>query len=336
MEFFIIFSFIYALGHPLYATVYGFRQVDLWILWVIAAAVYVVICVFKGIGLYTMAKKQNKTKIGWLGFVPFASTFVMGELSGNFHLGSVKIKHVGLYAMLAEFVLCAFYLMQYVPQSYVFTNGLYTIQTITQNGQTGMTLYYSTDVPQAIVNLINVSTVLANVFYFIQLVLYIFLCMAFFRVYAPASYIWMVVLCAILPVVTAFLVFAFRNRTPIDYDQYMQARMEQIRRAQQAQYGPYGPYGGNPYGQNPYGQNPYSQNPYGQGPYNGPYGQNPNPYGGQGAPKEPDDPFGEYSSPSSGQQGQSGQSGQAGPSAPSSGDDPFGEYSGGSDGNKNS
>ena len=332
MELFTLYGFIAIFGNPLYATYYGFNMADGWLLWTIAAAVYVVICAFKGIGLYAMAKKQGKNKLlCLLGFVPFASTYAMGELAAGFRLGNAKIKHIGLYAMLAEFVLCVAYGMYDISQSVIFANGWYNIQTIEQGGSPVLSMEYTTAVPQALVNVMNVCNIFGNIFYFVWLVLFIFLCMAFFRTYAPASYIWMVVLCALFPVVTAFLIFAFRNRAPIDYDKYMQERMERIRRAQQAQYGPYGqnPYGGNPYGGNPYGQNPYGQNPYGQNPYGqNPYGQNG--YGGQGAPKEPDDPFGEYSSSPS-----SNNNGGNGPQA----DDPFGEYSGGqgnSGENKNS
>ena len=139
------------------------------------------------------------------------------------------------------------------------------------------------------------------------------------REIAPLSYIWMVLFCAILPPVEAFLVFAYRNRKPIDFDAYMKERAERIRRAQQAQFGPYGPYGQNPYGQNPYGQNPYGQNPYGQNPYGqNPYGQNPN----ANAPSEPDDPFGEFSSPRP-QQPSQGQDGNADGSKDKNGDDFF-------------
>lgn len=316
MELFSLYGFIAILGNPLYSTYYGFNMAEGWLLWTIAAAVYVVICAFKGVGLYAMAKKQGKNKLlGLLGFVPFASTYVMGELAGSFRLGNAKIRHIGLYAMLAEFILCVAYGMHDISQSVIFANGWYNLQTIEQGGSPVLSMEYTTAVPQGLVTAMNVCNIFGSIFYFVWLVLFIFLCMAFFRTYAPASYIWMVVLCALLPVVTAFLVFAFRNRSPIDYDKYMQERMERIRRAQQAQYGP---YGGNPYGQNPYGQNSYGT----------PYGQNG--YGGQAAPKEPDDPFGEYSSTPS-----SNNNGGTGPQA----DDPFGEYSGGqgnSGENKNS
>ena len=63
MELFSLYGFIAILGNPLYSTYYGFNMAEGWLLWTIAAAVYVVICAFKGVGLYAMAKKQGKNKL---------------------------------------------------------------------------------------------------------------------------------------------------------------------------------------------------------------------------------------------------------------------------------
>lgn len=325
MELFSLYGFISIFGSPLFEWQYGFKTAT-WILWLIAAAVYIVICAFKGVGLYAMAKKQGRSKLfGICGFIPFASTYAMGELAGEFRMGNSKIKHIGLFAMLAEIILCVAYAVQDIPQSIIFMDdSLYNILVEQQGNLIIPVLEFTSAVPGALVSAMNFFSIFGTIFYFVWLLAFIFLCMAFFRSYAPASYIWMVVLCALFPVITGFLVFAFRNRSPIDYDKYMQ---ERIRRAQQAPYGPYGPYGGNPYGGNPYG-NPYGQNPYGQ-----------NGYGGRGAaPKEPDDPFGEYSSSPS-PNGASSDSGNGRSGEAPRGSDPFGEYTdgqGGSGGNKNS
>ena len=222
-----------------------------------------------------MAKKRgNSALLCLLGFVPFASTYLMGELAGGLRLGKAKIevevgevsgslrkgyskiKHFGLFVMIAELILCIGYAVQDIPQSVIFMNpDLYEVRPVASGNLTYLAVFFAESVPAWLVTTMNFFSIFCTIFYFIWLVLFIFLCMSFFRTYAPASYIWMVVLCAIIPVLTGFLIFAFRNRDPIDYDKYMQERMERIRRAQQAQYGP---YGGNPYG-NPYGQNPYGR-----------------------------------------------------------------------------
>ena len=72
-----------------------------------------------------------------------------------------------------------------------------------------------------------------------------------------------------VPLSRYIVIFALRNRTPVDYDAYMRARYEAYMR-QRGQYGQYGQSG--QYGQ--YG-NPYA-----------------NPYAGQ----TPEEPFGEFTS----------------------------------------
>lgn len=140
--------------------------------------------------------------------------------------------------MIAELILCIGYARARYPQSVIFMNpDLYEVRPVASGNLTYLTIFFAESVPAWLVNTMNFFSIFCTIFYFIWLVLFIFLCMSFFRTYASASYIWMVVLCAILPVVTGFLIFAFRNRSPIDYDKYMQERMERIRRAQQAQYG---------------------------------------------------------------------------------------------------
>ena len=143
--------------------------------------------------------------------------------------------------MIAELILCIGYAVQDIPQSVIFMNpDLYEVRPVASGNLTYLAVFFAESVPAWLVTTMNFFSIFCTIFYFIWLVLFIFLCMSFFRTYAPASYIWMVVLCAIIPVLTGFLIFAFRNRDPIDYDKYMQERMERIRRAQQAQYGPYG------------------------------------------------------------------------------------------------
>ncbi len=306
MEFFIILSFLFILGNPLYAQAYGYNRLSGLAVVLISLAVYAIVYAFKAIGLYTMAKRAGKQKLLWCAFVPFASTFLIGELAGDFRLGTARMKHIGLYAMILEFVLCIFYALQYFPQLYIFSQGegvLYNI--VRQAGSDGggyISIEFTSALNPAIYNMMNIAYILEYVFYVLYTIAAVFMFIAFFKRYSPLSYIWMVVVCAIIPLFAAFLIFAYRNRKPVDYDKFMAARSEQIRRMQAAQYGGYPPYGQSPYG------NPYNQPPYGQPPYG-----NPN---GQGAPKNaPEDPFGEFGS-----------------SSKPSDDDPFGEFSGG--GNK--
>ncbi len=290
MEFVYLLGIIFQFCNPAMKEAQGVEPLPVWAAFVIASAVFVLVYAFKAVGLYTMAKNAKKEKLLWCAFVPFASTYLIGELAGDVRFGNVKIKRFGLYAMAFEILYVASSLMQTIPAAYAFTNNLYTITESSVGDIVYVRWAYSASFPQGVVKMANVAYVLDYIFMVLFLIAEVFMLIGFFRKYAPASYIWMVILCAVISIATAFLIFAFRNRAPVDYNRYMQARAERYRRMQQAQYGPYGPYGQNPYGQNPYG------NPYGR------------PQNGQPSSEKPDDPFGEYSSKGA--------------------EDPFGEYSG--------
>lgn len=297
MEFFVVFGAIFSLCDPRVKPAYGINVLPVYWAFILALVLYAVFYTFKAIGLSTMAKKREMNKYVWCAFVPFASTWLMGKLAGAVRVGRTKIEFFGLLTMIAEICLCVCYALHYFPLAYAYTHNLYEIVVSVENNVTSYGLQFSSEF-QPFVTVMNIAYVAEYIFMIIYVVLSVFLYMGFFRGYAPQSYIWLDVLCIFLPV-AGILAFAFRNRKFVDYEKYMQARMEQIRRMQQAQYGrpPYG----NPYG-NPYGGS------YGD-PYGGPYGQNgQSPYGGPTA--KPDDPFGEFSS------GENKSSAQ----------DPFGEF----------
>ncbi len=309
MEFIAIFEAIFMLCYPDVVNL-GLNPLDAYVALAIAGGLYVVLYAFKAVGLWTMAKKQGKNRLLWCAFVPFASTYLVGELAGELKFGKTKIKHVGLYAMLGELINFLCFAFVYGYMVYAFKHDLVELYSLTNTAGelTGLVDWrFTAAVPEGLFRAVQIVNVLTGYFLsLIVLVLFVFRNIAFFRRYSPASYIWMVVLCALIPVAEPFLIFAYRNRTPVDYEKYMQARMEQIRRMQQAQYGPYG---------NPYGR-PYS-NPYGQDPYR----PSPN---GQGRPNEqPDDPFGEFSSGSNKANDSNGSRASSG-----GGDDPFGEFTG--------
>lgn len=281
MEFIYILDIIFPFCNPARREAYGTEPMQVWLAFVITAAVYVAVCVFKAIGLYTMAKNRGMKKKLWCAFVPFASTYLIGELAGEMRLGKARVKHLGLIAAAVELLYCAVALMQTIPAAYAFAANMYTITT----QEAGNIVYYgwafSSEFPAAVARMTDVAYILNYIFMVLNVIAQVFLLIAFYRAYAPASYIWMVILGVIVAVANAFLIFAFRGRKPIDYDKFMAARAERYRRMQQSQYGPYGggPYGGNPYGGNPYGGNPYGGN-----------------QGGGAAPGAPADPFGEYPS----------------------------------------
>lgn len=284
MEFIELAGFILQFSYPYAKTVYGF-SIPAYIALIVAGGIFLALHACKAAALFIMAKKQGKKKLLWCAFLPFANTFLIGELGGEVKFGNLRLKHVGVVAMLAElvFVACRGFVLGYY--AYAFHNGLTYFEVENNMIGWGFNEGVLTD---GMYTALNACEIAGYILSFAALIAFIFVNIGIFRKYAPDSYIWMVVLCALLPPVEGILLLVFARRTPVDYEKYMRERIEAIRR-RQAQYGTYGPYG--PYGQNPYGQN---QNPYGQ------------PQQGSAQGNEaPPDPFGEFSD----QKGQGSQNG---------------------------
>lgn len=285
MEFIELAGFILQFSYPYAKTVYGF-SIPAYIALIVAGGIFLALHACKAAALFIMAKKQGKKRLLWCAFLPFANTFLIGELGGEVKFGNLRLKHVGIVAMIAElfFVACRGFVLG--VYAYAFQNGKTWFEFEENMIGWGFNEGVLTD---GMYTALNACEIAGYILSFVVLIAFIFVNIGIFRKYAPDSYIWMVVLCALLPPVEGILLLVFARRTPVDYEKYMRERIEAIRRRQQAQYGPYGPYG--PYGQNPYGQN---QNPYGQ-PQQG---------GAQGN-EAPPDPFGEFSD----QKGQGSQNG---------------------------
>lgn len=293
MEFIELAGFILQFSYPYAKTVYGF-WIPAYIALIVAGGIFLALHACKAAALFIMAKKQGKKKLLWCAFLPFANTFLIGELGGEVKFGNLRLKHVGVVAMLAElvFVACRGFVLGYY--AYAFHNGLTYFEVENNMIGWGFNEGVLTD---GMYTALNACEIAGYILSFVVIIAFIFVNIGIFRKYAPDSYIWMVVLCALLPPVEGILLLVFARRTPVDYEKYMRERIEAIRR-RQAQYGKYGPYG--PYGQNPYGQN---QNPYGQN--QNPYGQ---PQQGSAQGNEaPPDPFGEFSD----QKGQGSQNGSS-------------------------
>ena len=123
MEFIELAGFILQFSYPYAKTVYGF-SIDAYIALIVAGGVFLALHACKAAALFIMAKKQGKKKLLWCAFLPFANTFLIGELGGEVKFGNLRLKHVGVVAMLAElvFVACRGFVLGYY--AYAFHNGL--------------------------------------------------------------------------------------------------------------------------------------------------------------------------------------------------------------------
>ena len=97
----------------------SYDDVGVWVL-MIYAIVMLVVGIFslasyiiKGIGMYTIAKRQGQEN-PWLAFVPFARTYLHGELAGEIALKEKKIKSPGIWLLAMPFVYSAVFSAFYV------------------------------------------------------------------------------------------------------------------------------------------------------------------------------------------------------------------------------
>lgn len=270
MEFFELFLIFFVFCNPLTALDLGIDRWSCYTALLAALGVYAVIYAFKATALYTMAKRAGKDKLVWCAFVPVASTYLMGELAGEARLFGLKIKKLGLIAMLAELVAVLTFVCAYAPLFYIFEGGYYIEPQV---GDTQLAVAES--LPVWIFNCYKTGNILYDIFSWIYVLTFVLLYITVFRTYYARGHVLFTIFSVLFPF-SAFFLFAVRNNAPVNYEQYMQQQVERMRRAQQNNpYGPNGPYGGNSYG--------------------GAYGQRSN--GGEPAePIEPEDPFGEYSS----------------------------------------
>lgn len=263
----------------------------------VAAGIYLLCLILGGLGMMTMAKKVGM-KNSWMGFIPFLNTYYAGKLAGETRVFGQKMKRVGLYTMIAEIVYVAVNVFMLVLW-FAMTNPAYFEEVQVSEDMKG--LEFNVDLVPLSLRWMRTAQLVCNILgYATYFALVFFLCVlffAFFRKYYARSPFLMTFLCAVLPL-RGFVIFAVRNNSPVDYNAWMNQRMQEYARRQQQMYGQGG------YGQGGYGQNGY---------------------GGQPNTPPPADPFPDFDDGSS-RGGSSGTSGNAGGSSGSSDEDPFPDF----------
>ena len=73
------------------------------IILLVGLTVAVVNYIFRGIGMYNMAKREGMD-YPWLAFVPFARTYLQGELGGTVHLKNKQIKNPGIWLIVLPII----------------------------------------------------------------------------------------------------------------------------------------------------------------------------------------------------------------------------------------
>lgn len=266
MDFFASFNIATLITELAFALFKQKIELDLLRVLAISLCVYLIIFLFEGIGLFVAAKKAG-IKGKWMAFIPFLNTFLLGRLGGQSQFFSMKVKRAGLYAMLAELV-CFACFGAYYYTGYLLSDYLKPVADYYQYVGVPETLQWALNLNEGMYYLISVVDLVYTVFLAIVLI-------AFFRKYNAKNSMLMAITSVLFPI-KAFLIFAVRNNTPVDYDVYMRNRQAEFMRRQQQYY--------QQTGQQP----PYQQNSDRQA------------QGGDARKSAPqDDPFEEFSQPSS-------------------------------------
>lgn len=212
-----------------------------------AAAVWLVMFVLQGIGLYTMAKRRGMKKKA-LAFIPFANIYYIGKLSGESVVFGQRMKRAGLYAMIAETIASVLCVAMIASQLYLYINCGEPM--IDETFGTPYWVVTGNGVASVIAKFMDVSSYFIGIAQLVAKVLMLILLSGLYKKYSPRNYFFLGVLTIMLPA-RYLIIFALRNRKAIDYEAYMRARREAYMRQQQQYrqqyYGGYGNSYGNPY-----------------------------------------------------------------------------------------
>ncbi len=284
-------------------TLVDYCRIEMLYMWItlgVGLGLYLIGLVFGGFGLYTLAKRAGYP-YPWLGFFPFANTYLTGKLAGETSVFNAKVKRIGLWTMLCEIAFVALNVFQVVVNMLVLDPGFYTEEIVAENiirpvlsaeALSAAGLGWIVPIMQY-----DILGIINYIFSLVVLFLFCMLFFAFYRKYYARSPFMMTFLSAVLPG-RGFAIFAVRKNKPVDYNAFLRNRMQQ----QQQQYGNYGPQNG------------------GYGPQSGNYG----PQSGPSAP--PEDPFGsEFGGTPPADGNATGGGGQTG-SAPPDNNDPFPDF----------
>lgn len=221
-------------------------------------AVWVFCYVFMSIGLFVMAKRRNM-RYAFLAFIPIASTYLLGKLVGEINFFGLKIKRIGLIAVIVEGVLLVLTILQdalYFPLLVDMRYDIFNEQSY---------MYFKDNMGKFFEiqhRILNISFVVLS---FVSELVGFILLLYLFRNYAPRSGFIFALLSLFFEILGPIFVFVVRKNSCEEYREYMKMKMHSM-------YG-----GGNPY-------------QYDDGNYRDPYDLSKQESKGE----KPESPFGEY------------------------------------------
>lgn len=190
----------------------------------IAFAVWVALFVLQGIGLYTMAKRRNLKK-KWLAFIPFANWLYVEKLAGNCVVFGQRIRKIGLITMIVQIINFLLSAAAVTAQIYLYytqgmpanVNGVLEWSSLSGWAQKALDVY-------------NVLSWILPITQLIYTILIIIVAFSLFKCYQPTrAYMWALLL-SFMPMIRYILIFAFRKKEAIDYEEYMRKKREETYR----------------------------------------------------------------------------------------------------------
>lgn len=170
--------------------------------------------IFKGFGLYYIAKKEGISK-PYFAFIPFVSYYLLGKIVGKVKVFGYHVKNLGLITMILMLVSSA--------TSFLFDFLMYkdNIIALIETGHIGILPdnYGSVwvDVVLSMINAVsNILLIIAEVF----------LIMTFFMYYGKKNQLAFSLLSIFFEPLFGILVFVVRKEKRFDYSQYMKMRFD--------------------------------------------------------------------------------------------------------------
>lgn len=217
------------------------------------AAGFLIVFVFQAIALYTIASRSG-LKHKWMAFIPFLSTYYIGNCARKNRTLGLDSKLVGIIAASLEFVLFAGYVMHYV--GYHFIEGNLEFETIEIYGMTFLQAEPLKGIDPSLVWAAFCYQTLGDILEWVQLIylfMQVMLLSAFFQTYAARRYFLFTLVSIILPI-QGILFFVVRNNTGMSYREF-------VMREQERRYRMYRQYNqNNGYSQPNYGDRTYDYN----------------------------------------------------------------------------
>ncbi len=170
--------------------------------------------IFKGIGLYTIAKREN-IKNPFLAFIPFASFYLLGKIVGRVKVFGYHVKNLGLITMIS---LIVYYALGFTYDILLYGENLVSLFTAGDIGILTST-YGSVWVDVVLAVFRGISNI-------VYLICYIFLIMTFFMYYGKSARIAYSLLSIFIDPLFGIFVFVVRKNERFDYSQYMKMRFD--------------------------------------------------------------------------------------------------------------